>query len=167
MGIFFPCLISFWFPRAYKKALLGNVGLFQMCSEIKGKGFCFFGAGIFESLLGQRMDVRVTPMGGLRCWWGSRWKYLLPPLQGESFGVLPSVCLKAEQLQGDLWCLFPWRWEGRWATVDTDFQTLLFGPKGHEDSRGYAPLILLWFQSCVIIKHTATECSQTLGADHR
>ena len=65
MGIFFPFLMSFWFPLAYKKALLGNVGFFQMCSEKKGKGFCFFGAGIFESLLGQRTDVCVTPTGGL------------------------------------------------------------------------------------------------------
>ena len=41
-----------------------------------------------------------------------------------------------------------WRWVGRQASVDTDFQTLLTGPAGHGDSRfpkalRLHPLILL------------------------
>ena len=65
------------------------------------------------------MHVKVPPASTSgRKLWG--------PLQCVSQGL---------EISGDLGCLFHWRWEGRWAIVDTDFQTILFGPKGHGDSR--------------------------------
>lgn len=82
---------------------------------------------VFESLLGQRKDVCETAMGCM---------VKVPPASTSGRKLWgPLQCVpQGLEISGDLGCLLHWRWEGRWAIVDTDFQTLLFGPKGHGDS---------------------------------
>lgn len=148
-----------------------------MCIENKGKGFCFFAAGIFWSVFESRGRMYNTMGQAQWWWWGSKWKCFLPPLQGEHFGVLPNVCLKAEQSQGDLWCLLSQH--GFWA-----FSEVQVGREvGHcgygfpdpclwtfrsweipdfQSSWGYRPSpILLRYHSYVIINQRATEWNQT------
>lgn len=130
--IFFPC---FHFPFCFTG--LGESSIWQCwfppVVQWEGKGILFHWC----------WDLFLSPClgGGKMCvkqpWVGSGMHVKVPPASTSGRKLWgPLQCVpQGLEISGDLRCLFHWRWEGRWAIVDTDFQTLLFEPKGHGDSR--------------------------------